>query len=136
MTQTNDRFTDLDDDMPAEYDLSRLKVVRRNSERAERLRREGYSVTIHHADGTSTTRYVSPLDILVKDLQHLIAQCSEPTATPEILSDRVLTAISANLLIKDHFLRFLQADPTTLQAAIDHPIAGLLLAQAKRLGDF
>jgi len=47
-----------DDDMLPEYDFS--KGVRNNQQRAEIMRTQGYSVTVHHEDGTSTTRFVHP----------------------------------------------------------------------------
>jgi hypothetical protein len=73
MTQSDDRLSDLnshwnaesEDDMLPEYDLSQLgKGVR--GKHAEALR-QGYSVTVHHADGTSTTRHVPPNDSMSND---------------------------------------------------------------------
>ena len=58
MTQANDRSSELDDDMLPEYDLSKLgRGVR--GKHAEAMR-QGYSVTVHHNDGSSTTRHVPP----------------------------------------------------------------------------
>ncbi len=58
MTQAND-FSELDDDMRPEYDLSQLRRHGKRGQHAEAMR-QGYSVTIHHEDGTSTTKYVPP----------------------------------------------------------------------------
>jgi hypothetical protein len=58
MTQTNDRSPEFEDDLLPEYDLSNLgRGIRGNY--AEAMR-QGYSITVHHDDGTSTTRYVPP----------------------------------------------------------------------------
>jgi hypothetical protein len=59
---------DLDDDMLPEYDFS--QGMRNNQQRAEALRKYGYSVTVHHSDGTSTTRYVSPTEMLDPNRQN------------------------------------------------------------------
>lgn len=56
MTQADDRSSEHDDEMLPEYDLSKLgRGVR--GKHAEAMR-QGYSVTVHHDDGTSTIRYV------------------------------------------------------------------------------
>jgi len=58
MTQADDRSSKRDDDVLPEYDLSKFgRGVR--GKHAEAMRR-GYSVTVHHDDGTSTTRHVPP----------------------------------------------------------------------------
>jgi hypothetical protein len=68
MTQANQRSQPIngdvndDDDMLPEYDFSKMGKPIRNKY-AERMRQEGYSVTIHHEDGTSTTHYVSPEEV-------------------------------------------------------------------------
>jgi hypothetical protein len=54
MTKTNDQ----DDDIRSEYDLSQLG--RGVQGRYAEAMRQGYSVTVHHEDGTSTTRHVPP----------------------------------------------------------------------------
>ena len=59
MTQANDPNSELDDDMLPEYDLSQLRRHGKRGRHAESMR-QGYSVTIHHEDGTSTTRYMPP----------------------------------------------------------------------------
>ncbi len=65
MTQSDDRSSELDDDMLPEYDLSTLgRGVR--GKHAEAMR-QGYSVTIHHDDGSFTTRYVPPQDSMSND---------------------------------------------------------------------
>jgi hypothetical protein len=58
MTKANDH----DDDMPAEYDFSQFGQGVRGKY-AEAMR-QGYSVTVHHEDGTSTTRYVPPINAM------------------------------------------------------------------------
>ena len=58
MQQTDNLTTQLDDEMLPEYDFSQLgQPVRGKHAKAMR---QGYSVTVHHADGTSTTRQVPP----------------------------------------------------------------------------
>ena len=58
MTQADDRSSELDDEMLPEYDLSKLgRSVR--GKHAEAMR-QGYSITVHHDDGSSTTRYMPP----------------------------------------------------------------------------
>jgi antitoxin HicB len=55
-----------DDDMPTEYNFTG------NGERgkfAKAFRERGYSTTIHHQDGTSTTRYVSPEEVMEQQRQ-------------------------------------------------------------------
>ena len=59
MTQADDRSPELDDDMLPEYDLSKIRGVR--GKHAEAMR-QGYSVTVHHDDGSSTTRNMPPQD--------------------------------------------------------------------------
>jgi len=55
-----------DDDMLPEYDFSQsIHGVR--GKYAQVMREQGYSITVHHADGTSTTRYVSPSEVLEHD---------------------------------------------------------------------
>jgi hypothetical protein len=61
MPQTNDRSPKLDDDMLPEYDLSKLCGV--SGKHAEAMR-QGYSVTVHHDDGSSTTRHVPPKELM------------------------------------------------------------------------
>ena len=59
MTQTNDRPQSPDDDeMLPEYDFSKLRQVGPRGKYAEAMR-QGYSVTVHNADGTSTTQHFS-----------------------------------------------------------------------------
>jgi hypothetical protein len=63
MTQPKDKPhpTD-DDDMLPEYDFSKMgKPVR--GKYAQRIHENGYSVTVHHEDGTSTTTNVTPQGI-------------------------------------------------------------------------
>ena len=49
-----------DDEMLHEYDFSQLGQPIRGKH--AKAMRQGYSVTIHHPDGTSTHRKVSPQD--------------------------------------------------------------------------
>ena len=54
-----------DDDVLPEYDFSKQEGVRGKYYRAYR---EGYTVTIHHADGSTTTRQYQPdKDAIVLD---------------------------------------------------------------------
>jgi len=60
MKQTDNLTTQFDDEMLPEYDFSQLgQPVRGKHAKAMR---QGYSVTIHHPDGTITHREVSPQD--------------------------------------------------------------------------
>jgi hypothetical protein len=54
-----------DDDRPSEYTFSG-NGVRGNYYKAIQ---NGYSVTVHHQDGTSTTRYVSPSEVMEQNRQ-------------------------------------------------------------------
>jgi internalin A len=60
MTKANNRLSNVDDDddMLPEYNFSKLGQPVRGKY-AEAMR-QGYSVTVHHPDGTSTTRHVPP----------------------------------------------------------------------------
>lgn len=65
MIQNDDRSAELDDEMLPEYDLSKLgRGVR--GKHAEAMR-QGYSVTVHHDDGTSATRFVPPKNAMSSD---------------------------------------------------------------------
>ena len=60
MKQTDNSTTQFDDEMLPEYDFSQLgQPVRGKHAKAMR---QGYSVTIHHPDGTTTNREVLPQD--------------------------------------------------------------------------
>jgi hypothetical protein len=64
MTQSENRphSTNDDDDMLPEYDFSKMgKPVR--GKYAQRIRENGYSVIVHHENGTSTTTHVTPEEI-------------------------------------------------------------------------
>ncbi|MGI0491867.1 hypothetical protein ACN4EG_08640 [Alkalinema pantanalense CENA528] len=66
MSQTT--FSNSDDDMQPEYDLSKMgKLVR--GKYAQKICERGYSITVHHEDGTSTTTYISPEDIARRSLK-------------------------------------------------------------------
>jgi Domain of unknown function (DUF4926) len=61
MTQAKNR-PDSTDDMLPEYDFSKMgKPVR--GKYAQRIRENGYSVTVNHEDGTSTTTHITPEEI-------------------------------------------------------------------------
>jgi hypothetical protein len=81
MTQANpsaQHLPDLDDDdLLPEYDFSGGGV---RGKYAKVIREKGYSVTVHHADGTATHRYVSPSEILEQDRQR--AQFKPNTTHP------------------------------------------------------
>jgi Domain of unknown function (DUF4926) len=63
MTQAKNLIPSIEDDeMLPEYDFSKMgKPVR--GKHAQKLRENGYSVTVHHEDGTSTYREVSPEEV-------------------------------------------------------------------------
>ena len=63
MAQAKDINSSIEEDeMLPEYDLSEMgKPVR--GKHAQRLRENGYSVTVHHEDGTSTYSEVSPENV-------------------------------------------------------------------------
>ncbi len=63
MTQAKDITSSMEEDeMLPEYNLSQMgKPVR--GRHAQRLRENGYSVTVHHEDGTSTYSEVSPENV-------------------------------------------------------------------------
>jgi hypothetical protein len=56
---------DDDDDMLPEYDFSKMGTPVRGKH-AQRIRENGYSTTVHHADGTATTTYVTPEEIALR----------------------------------------------------------------------
>jgi hypothetical protein len=56
---------DDDDDMLPEYDFSKMGTPVRGKH-AQRIRANGYSTTVHHANGTSTTTYVTPEEIALR----------------------------------------------------------------------
>jgi hypothetical protein len=55
-----------DDDMPSEYNFTGNGV---RGKFAKALQEHGYSITIHHEDGTSTTSYVSPEEVIEQQRQ-------------------------------------------------------------------
>ncbi len=79
MTQAKNISHPIDDsdDMPPEYDFSKMgKPIR--GKHAQKIRENGYSVTVHHEDGTSTTTYVTPEDIARRDRRDpLVNQSAE-----------------------------------------------------------
>jgi hypothetical protein len=68
MTQINPSSTqsDLDDDAPSEYTFSGKGV---RGKFAKTLRENGYSVTIRNEDGTTSTRHVSPAEVMEQNRQ-------------------------------------------------------------------
>jgi hypothetical protein len=56
MTQIQNSLPDPDDDMLPEYNFSQLKQHGVRGKHAEAMR-QGYSVTVHYEDGTSTTHF-------------------------------------------------------------------------------
>lgn len=67
MTQVNPSTqTDLDDDAPSEYTFSGTGV---RGKFAKTLRENGYSVTIRNEDGTTSTRHVSPAEVMEQSRQ-------------------------------------------------------------------
>jgi hypothetical protein len=75
-----------DDDMPSEYHFTG------NGERgkfSKALREHGYSITIHHEDGTSTTSYVSPEEVMERQRQR--EQMKQAAAKQNLITDRAPT---------------------------------------------
>jgi hypothetical protein len=73
MTQAKDIATPMDDDMLPEYDFSKMGPPIRGKH-AQKIRENGYSVTVHNADGTSTTTHISPEDIARRDHRNINPQ--------------------------------------------------------------
>jgi hypothetical protein len=69
-----------DDDMPSEYYFTG------NGKRGkyfQAIREHGYSVTIHHQDGTSTTQHVSPEEVTEQQRQRdRLKQATENHRSP------------------------------------------------------
>ncbi len=68
MTQAKDIAQSIDDsdDMLPAYDFSKMGQPIRGKH-AKKIRENGYSVTVHHEDGTATTTHVTPEDIARRD---------------------------------------------------------------------
>jgi hypothetical protein len=68
MTQAKNIPQSIDDgdDLLPECDFSKMGQSIRGKH-AKKIREQGYSVTVHHEDGTSTTTYVTPEDIANRD---------------------------------------------------------------------
>ena len=62
---SNSADLDDSDDLLPEYDFS--QGVRSNRQRAEAIRQHGYSVTVHHEDGTVTTQHFPPNESMNND---------------------------------------------------------------------
>jgi hypothetical protein len=75
MTQAKPIPHPIGEDLPAEYDLSKMGPPIRGKH-AQKIRQEGYSVTVHHEDGTSTTTHITSADIARRDRR------SEQPASP------------------------------------------------------
>jgi hypothetical protein len=69
---------DDNDDMPTEYTFSRTGTRGRF---AKAIREKGYTVTIHHEDGTATTSHISPQEVLEQTRQREAFLLCPPTAT-------------------------------------------------------
>jgi hypothetical protein len=82
MTNANDSSSqnspDFDDEMPSEYNFSGGGI---RGKYAKTLSENGYSVTVHHNDGTSTTRYVSPSEVIAQNRQREYLQHQASTYT-------------------------------------------------------
>jgi hypothetical protein len=57
-----------DDDSQSEYNLSGNGT---RGKYAKAMRENGYSITIHHEDGTSTNRQVSPSEVIEQHRQRV-----------------------------------------------------------------
>jgi L-asparaginase II len=66
MTEANQSLDHIDDNMPTEHTFSGTGTSGRF---AKTLQEKGYTVTIHNEDGTTTTRYVSPQEVLEQNRQ-------------------------------------------------------------------
>jgi hypothetical protein len=66
MDETKPSSTELDDDMPLEYNFSGNGI---RGKYAQAIRQNGYSITVHHPDGTSTIRHVSPDEVKEQNRQ-------------------------------------------------------------------
>jgi hypothetical protein len=69
------------DQMPLEYQF-RGDGVR--GKYAKAIRRNGYSVTVHHADGTATTRHVSPQEVIEQDRQRELFKTFNQSTAPDL----------------------------------------------------
>jgi hypothetical protein len=82
MTNANDSSSqnapDFDDEMPSEYNFSGGGI---RGKYAKTLSENGYSVTVHHNDGTSTTRHVSPSEVIAQNRQREYLQHQASTHT-------------------------------------------------------
>ena len=82
MSKNSQYQSELDDDVPIEYKFSGTGV---RGMFAKILRENGYSVTICNDDGTTSTRYVSPAEVIEQNRQRelLKQQSSHHTMAQE-----------------------------------------------------
>jgi hypothetical protein len=69
------------DQMPLEYQF-RGDGVR--GKYAKAIREKGYSITVHHADGTATTRHVSPQEVIEQDRQRELLKTFNQSTAPDL----------------------------------------------------
>jgi ElaB/YqjD/DUF883 family membrane-anchored ribosome-binding protein len=77
-----------DDDMLPEYTFTGNGV---RGKYYQAIQKHGYSVTVHHEDGTATTRHVSPQEVMEQNRQReLLKTFNQPTAQAHTWSgDRI-----------------------------------------------
>jgi hypothetical protein len=67
-----------DDDMPSEYNFTGNGV---RGKYFKTIQEHGYSITVHHDDGTSTTQHISPSEVMEQNRQReLLKAFNNPTA--------------------------------------------------------
>jgi hypothetical protein len=76
-----------DDEIQPEYNLTGNGT---RGKYAKAMRENGYSITVHHEDGTSTTRQISPREVLEQQRQRQqLRQSATPTAPSTWNGDRI-----------------------------------------------
>jgi hypothetical protein len=70
-----------DDDMPSEYNFTGNGV---RGKYFKAIQEHGYSITVHHDDGTSTTQHISPSEVMEQNRQReLLKAFNNPTASAQ-----------------------------------------------------
>jgi hypothetical protein len=70
-----------DDDMPSEYNFTGNGV---RGKYFKAIQEHGYSITVHHDDGTSTTKHISPSEVMEQNRQReLLKAFNNPTASAQ-----------------------------------------------------
>jgi hypothetical protein len=108
-----------DDDMPSEYSFTGNGV---RGKYYKAIQEHGYSVTVHHQDGTSTTRHVSPSEVMEQSRQRELLKAFNQSA--EHPPNQTWTdAIAGNKIVNSQNLTQAAQDIKTLldQLTIDYP---------------